>query len=377
MKLRFLSVILMIVMASTGATAPGASAARMPASAAAPHAFSCADVTEIPLVECSALVSLYSTTNGSNWNSPSGWLVTNTPCSDWHGVTCSGGHVTELRLGSNNLVGPIHQDIRYLTQLTVLDLGYNKLTGWIPIVLGELTHLTTLFLGYNSGLTWMIPWQLGNLTNLRELSLTGCSLFGPIPATFASLTELRTLDLSFNYLSGWALVVGALPHLSELSLRNNPQLRGALPSELVSHMPVADTTILHYDETGLCEPSEPDFQAFLTALETVGADVRRSSETCDAIAAAVSLSQNAHDLVGTWSHAEPNTAYDVHRSAIPYFVPSDATKRATLPPAPTGVYTDTSVLAAPGNNFYVVRSRFNAASADSNQTAEFTYKLVR
>ena len=153
----------------------------------------------------------------------------------------------------------------------MLDLSYNKLTGWIPSVLGDLTQLTTLNLGYNSGLTWLIPWQLGSLTNLQELSLTGCNLFGPIPPTFENLTQLKSLDVSFNYLSGGVTVVGKLPHLEVLDLRYNQQLRGPLPLDLMSHMPITNTTILNYEVTALCEPAEQAFQDFLTALEGVGA----------------------------------------------------------------------------------------------------------
>ena len=52
--------------------------------------FSCTDVTEIPQVECEALVALYQSTNGDNWNDNSGWLMTTTPCS-WFGAGCSEG----------------------------------------------------------------------------------------------------------------------------------------------------------------------------------------------------------------------------------------------------------------------------------------------
>jgi hypothetical protein len=60
--------------------------------------FSCADVNEIPLIECEALVELYKSTNGLSWTQNTYWLVTNTP-SDWLGVTISSGHVTNLAVG--------------------------------------------------------------------------------------------------------------------------------------------------------------------------------------------------------------------------------------------------------------------------------------
>ena len=64
--------------------------------------FSCSSVTELPQVECEALVTLYSSTDGDNWTNHSGWLTTNAPCS-WFGVTCNTGHVTRLELRSNLL----------------------------------------------------------------------------------------------------------------------------------------------------------------------------------------------------------------------------------------------------------------------------------
>ena len=353
------------------AKAPLASAPPASVAPARPASFDCATVSQIPLVECNALGTLYSTTNGSNWSNTNGWLATDTPCTDWYGVTCSGGHVTQLRLGGNNLVGSIPHDLHHLSTLTVLDLGYNKLTGWIPSVLGDLTTLTTLRLGYNAGLTWLIPWELDKLTNLQELSLTGCNLFGPIPPTFWKLTELRTLDVSFNYLSGGVTVVGELPHLEVLALRNNQQLRGSLPSTLKDR-PITE---LFFESTALCEPADAAFQTWLAGLGASG-NLGRTNTACGATAAAVSVTRNANDLVSSWAHETPNTAYNVHRDSAPYFTPSAATKRTTLS-APTGVYTDTDALAASGNYFYILQAQYNALTADSNETAEFTYDLKR
>jgi hypothetical protein len=373
MKARFLSIIMLIgALTLTGVcgrseAAALASAPPAPVAPARAASFDCANVSQIPLVECNALVTLYSTTNGSNWSHTDGWLATGSPCTDWYGVTCGGGHVTQLRLGGNNLVGSIPLDLHHLSTLTVLDLSFNKLTGWIPSVLGDLTTLTTLSLGYNSGLTWLIPWQLGYLTNLQELSLTGCNLFGPIPSTFANLTKMTSLDVSFNYLSGAVSVVGDLPALERLYLRNN-QLRGPLPSVLKDR-PITE---LFFESTALCEPSDTAFQTWLTGLGS--GNLGRTNVTCGATAAAVAVTRSANDLVSTWTHEVPNTAYNVHRDSAPYFTPSGATRQITLD-APTGVYTDTGALAAPGNYFYIVQSQYNDLTADSNETAEFTYEL--
>jgi len=94
----------------------------------------CAAVTEIPYVECEALVALYNSTNGAKWRRNTGWNVTNTPCS-WYGVSCSGGHISSLNLRSNKLTGSIPTELGNLAQLTALYLHYNKHCGEIPVEL--------------------------------------------------------------------------------------------------------------------------------------------------------------------------------------------------------------------------------------------------
>ncbi len=67
-------------------------------------AFSCSDVTEIPQIECEALVAIYDGTGGDNWNNNTWWKDTNTPCS-WYGVRCSNKHVDKIYFDFNYLVG--------------------------------------------------------------------------------------------------------------------------------------------------------------------------------------------------------------------------------------------------------------------------------
>ena len=191
----------------------------------------CAAVTEIPSVECEALVALYNSTDGPNWYDSSGsnWNVTDTPCS-WAGVTCVDGHVTEIHRYENNLVGTIPSELGNLNQLTDLNLSgdwqaANQLSGSIPSELGNLSQLISLSLNYNQ-LTGTIP-DLSALTNLELLRLFNNQLTGTIP-DLSALTNLVWFDLGSNQLTGTIPDLSALTNLQYLYLFNN-QLTGTIP----------------------------------------------------------------------------------------------------------------------------------------------------
>jgi hypothetical protein len=266
----------------------------------------CDSVTEIPQMECQALLAIYNSSNGANWSNNNGWLSTNTPC-NWYGVYCSRGHIIVLNLSNNQLSGSIPPELGNITSLSDLVLYGNQLTGNIPPELGNLTSLTGLELSSNP-LTGNIPRELGNLANLNYLgllddqlsgsippelgnltSLTGLQLSinqlgGSIPPELGNLTSLRSLDLSINQLSGSIPPeLGNLTSLISLELHTN-QLTGNIPPELGN---LVDLGILYlgqnqlsnavpgsltnltalqaftFDRNNLCEPTDAGFQTWL------------------------------------------------------------------------------------------------------------------
>jgi Leucine-rich repeat (LRR) protein len=193
--------------------------------------FTCTNGMGIPKSECQALVDLYNQTNGSAWTNKDGWLNPNIlPCF-WHGVTCRSGHVTELTLRNNNLVGSLSQSLAALPYLTELTLAENGLHGPLPDALGSLSNLTNVDLNDNE-LQGPLPDALGNLANLVYLSLGHNQLTGPIPDTLGNLYNLEGLWLYDNQLSGaLPTALGNLSALEDLDLSSNG-FTGALPVEL-------------------------------------------------------------------------------------------------------------------------------------------------
>ncbi len=194
------------------------------------QAFNCGTVTDVPRIECEALVALYESTNGAGWTNNTNWLLTNT-VGNWNGVVVSASHVIEISLAANKLSGTIPSALGQLSNLEKLYLLNNQLTGTIPSELGQLTDLKYLSLEDNQ-LSGTIPSELGQLSNLAGLYLHNNHLTGMIPKELGNLTNLSTLVLSYNQLTGTIpKELGNLANLSNLALSYN-QLAGTIPPEL-------------------------------------------------------------------------------------------------------------------------------------------------
>ncbi|MFC1575920.1 Ig-like domain-containing protein, partial [Gemmatimonadota bacterium] len=190
----------------------------------------CSAQTQIPAVECQALVALYDATNGPEWTNSTDWVSTATPCS-WNGVDCVVGSVVRLNLISNQLTGSIPSELGDLSNLTHLHLTSNQLTGSIPPELGNLSNLSSLHLHSNQ-LTGPIPPDLGSLANLRFLYLFNNQFTGTIPSELGDIHELQGLLLHGNQLIGSIPAeLGNLPTVWYLDLGEN-QLTGPIPPEL-------------------------------------------------------------------------------------------------------------------------------------------------
>jgi hypothetical protein len=58
----------------------------------------CNNMTDIPQSECEALVALYVSTDGDNWHNKNNRFDTPNICSNWHGIYCNNGTITQISL---------------------------------------------------------------------------------------------------------------------------------------------------------------------------------------------------------------------------------------------------------------------------------------
>ena len=86
------------------------------------------------------------------------------------------------------MTGKIPSELGDLANLRLLSLRDNQLTGEIPPELGSLANLEWLRLN-NNQLTGEIPAELGRLTNLKELHLSGNQLTGCVPASLKDVAD--------------------------------------------------------------------------------------------------------------------------------------------------------------------------------------------
>lgn len=177
------------------------------------------------------LIAFYQATGGPFWQDHTNWL-SDAPLGQWHGVRVDeSGRVTKLELGSNQLSGQLPPELGNLAELRTLSVWGNDISGPIPIEIGHLDNLAAIDLGGNR-FTGELPMWLGGSSNLTYLSLHGNEFTGQIPETLGALSHLRVLDMRNNRLTGQIPPqLAGLGNLQVLLLARN-QFEGAVPAWL-------------------------------------------------------------------------------------------------------------------------------------------------
>lgn len=194
-----------------------------------------------------ALVALYHSTDGDQWQNNKGWLDHDKSECEWYssqqdlacypdpGSASGTDRLTykRLKLPRNNLQGSLPEELfSFLPNLEQVDLSLNRLTGRLPTQIGAVTKLMEFGAGSNE-LTGQLPSQLGLLSNyLTKIALRRNQISGSLPTQVGLLFKLESLDMANSELqSTIPTELGRCQALEYISFSNN-QLSGPIPSEL-------------------------------------------------------------------------------------------------------------------------------------------------
>ncbi|MBC7871467.1 MAG: S8 family serine peptidase, partial [Chitinophagaceae bacterium] len=152
---------------------------------------------------CNALVAIYQSTNGADWEINTNWLQSADLCT-WYGVVCTGDAVTSLILEAglpdlvdpfglgNNLTGTLPPEIIDLVDLEILNLTYNPISGALPPLPDSLKQIVLVYADFSGNLPEFPP-------QLEDFYAGSNEFTGPLPTL---PTTLLNIDLTFNQLTG-------------------------------------------------------------------------------------------------------------------------------------------------------------------------------
>jgi len=138
----------------------------------------------------------------------------------------------EFNAGSNNLVGPLPDDLFRIPSLRQLFLSSNSFSGNLSASIGDMRNLTVIALDGNN-ISGILPEGLGKLEKLEQLMLNNNKFTGILPK-LSSCKKLQVLNLRNNSLTGTInLDFKNFPDLVSLDLATN-HLTGNIPATISS-----------------------------------------------------------------------------------------------------------------------------------------------
>ncbi|KAJ9709825.1 hypothetical protein PVL29_001343 [Vitis rotundifolia] len=157
-----------------------------------------------------------------------------------------------LELSRNQLYGKLPNSLSFSSAAEVVDLSFNRLVGRLPLWF----NVTWVFLG-NNLFSGPIPLNIGELSSLEVLDVSGNLLNGSIPSSISKLKDLGVIDLSNNHLSGkipmnW----NDLHQLWTIDLSKN-KLSGRIPSSMCS---IFSLSLLKLGDNNLSGELSPSIQ---------------------------------------------------------------------------------------------------------------------
>ncbi|KAK7311290.1 hypothetical protein RJT34_09327 [Clitoria ternatea] len=175
-----------------------------------------------------SLLSIKHSVSSDPSNFLSGWTNLTSPfLCRWHGVSCGGaGRVTAVNV-TGLRGGELAPSVGDMSELRVLSLAGNMFSGEIPASIGNLRFLEVLELQGNN-FSGRVPTQMSFLRSLSSVNLSGNAFYGSIPSVL--IGSVKIIDLSDNQFSG-DIPVSGCDSLEHLRLSHN-FLTGEIPPQI-------------------------------------------------------------------------------------------------------------------------------------------------
>ncbi|PSS08146.1 LRR receptor-like serine/threonine-protein kinase precursor [Actinidia chinensis var. chinensis] len=132
----------------------------------------------------------------------------------------------DVNFSSNSLSSELPWQIGNLKNVKTIDMSMNQLSGSIPGSIGSLHSLFSLSLA-NNRFEGHIPQSFGSLISMEFLDLSQNNLSGAIPKSMEQLLYLKYLNLSSNKLEGEIPKGGPFANFTAQSFMWNKALCGA------------------------------------------------------------------------------------------------------------------------------------------------------
>jgi Leucine-rich repeat (LRR) protein len=139
-----------------------------------------------------------------------------------------------LYIGGNSYNTSIPSSITRLPNLLYLYAEYADIIGDLSFMIG-MPSILELWVDQNPLLVGTIPTEVGMLSSLASLSITGCGLSGPIPTELGLCTSLQQVWLYQNALTGSIPTeLGLLDSLKRFQIEAN-SVTGSMPEEVCNN----------------------------------------------------------------------------------------------------------------------------------------------
>jgi Leucine-rich repeat (LRR) protein len=186
------------------------------------------------MIQMYIMILIYVATEGMSWNSNRGWLNGTDTCS-WQGISCNEANlVTEINLAEHNLIGTLVSEIGVLgSSLQSLILKDNpSLTGDLPSEVGQLTKLSTLDVS-GCNFSGHLPHEVGGLSSISFFNIEKNSFSGSLPSEIINgMGRAKTLLLGSNGFTGKIPVeIAGIESLERLTM-SGCSFSGAIPPQL-------------------------------------------------------------------------------------------------------------------------------------------------